>query len=317
MDGATKLDVLLVSTDSVFTVEQAAAMGVTKKMIRTRVDRGEWRRIFPGVIIASMDLATAMQRWRAALLYMGPDAYLAGASAAAWRKYWTFTSVMSSPVDVMVDRAQMRSRHAHRGVNLHRTRELPQKDLIFTDGLQGTNAIRAVIDLCEFGARHDVVALFAHLERKGFIPTLKRRMEELRHGRDLSLLDELLSRAALKRGPVDSPGEAVVDDILWELGFIAHRQYPVQPDGQRYWLDLAIVALKLDFEVDGFEFHVGRFYEDRERDIAVATCGWLPVRITWPELLDRPRLARRLLGIIVSRAQQLGVSLSSLKRTAA
>ena len=66
----------------VLTRRQLLQSGVTPAELRTRIGR-EWRLLLRGVILLGNGLPDVRQRLVAALLYAGPDSWLAGSTAAA------------------------------------------------------------------------------------------------------------------------------------------------------------------------------------------------------------------------------------------
>lgn len=307
---------ILRANDGLFTHSHMKLCGITRSQLRTKIRNGTWREYLPGVFVADAFPITPERRLRATMLYCGPNHALAGPTAASFLGFWDLWDE-NSPVHVTVDRRMNSTSSVIEGVTLHRTSRLEEDDLIEKSGLLATRPTRTLIDLCEYGTDADVVVLFADLEQKGMLNSLRRQMERLRAGRDLSLLDELLARTLLRRGPVDSPGEAIADHIFCSAGFIPARQYRVRAEGDGYRFDFAFPELRLAFEADGYKDHRNKYYADRDRDAAVAADGWLTIRITWPQLMNPAALRDRLIRIITRRAEQLGVPLTSLKRNAA
>lgn len=58
----------------------------------------------------------------------------------------------------------------------------------------------------------------------------------------------------------------------------------------RWMVDVAFPAATLAVEVDGWAWHVGadRFRSDREMGNALVRAGWVLLRFTWHDLINRP-----------------------------
>lgn len=62
--------------------------------------------------------------------------------------------------------------------------------------------------------------------------------------------------------------------------------HPVVVGEELYYLDIALPELRLNFELDGWEFHSGfsSFVEDRRRDVNLSKAGWSVLRFTDPSI---------------------------------
>lgn len=58
------------------------------------------------------------------------------------------------------------------------------------------------------------------------------------------------------------------------------------PREKLHYLDIAFPELRLNFELDGWEFHSGysSFVEDRRRDVNLSKAGWSVLRFTDPSV---------------------------------
>src|SRR5262249_18019503 len=83
--------------------------------------------------------------------------------------------------------------------------------------------------------------------------------------------------------PGGSDLEIWVSDTLVAAGLPAPvRQHKFVVNGRTYYLDLAYPSVKLDIEVDGFEFHRTRvsFDSDRVRQNDLVSADWTVLRFT-------------------------------------
>jgi hypothetical protein len=83
VDISPEVDALARAQHGVVSRLQLADVGVTPSELRWAIGR-RWRLLLPGVVLLSPELPDERQRRVAALLYAGPDAWLAGPTAAAF-----------------------------------------------------------------------------------------------------------------------------------------------------------------------------------------------------------------------------------------
>lgn len=86
-------------------------------------------------------------------------------------------------------------------------------------------------------------------------------------------------------------------------GWVANHRIMI--GGKTYFIDVAYRREKVAVELDGFRFHFNEdsFYNDRERDAALASAGWLPLRFT-DKSIDQ--MSRVLPAILTQRRRLLG-----------
>lgn len=137
----------------------------------------------------------------------------------------------------------------------------------------------------------------------------------LRLGADRQRIAQLLSRRAGHRGVrrarlvvgladpgAESPGESLTRWALLGAGFDAlATQVEVTTRLGTFRLDLAVVALRVGIEFDGFVKYSGALgstapqavFAEKRRQDALDEAGWTIVRVTWADLRDPDELARR------------------------
>ena len=136
--------------DGVLTVKEALAAGFSRAEIRRRVDGGAWQ-LCPGeVLVTQPGPLTLIQRLWCALVSIGPDALLGGASAAALgglrgcEEPW-LTVILASGRRVS----------PRPGVKIRATARLGDEDLA-RDGWPPRTALpRSLIDMAEWSPSHD------------------------------------------------------------------------------------------------------------------------------------------------------------------
>src|SRR5438270_711211 len=120
----------------------AIRLGATREFIQTRLDRGAWRLVYPGVYVVGGAPDTPHQRLVAACLAAGPDA-VASHRAAGWVwRYDGFEHPGPLEITFVEGRGPLRQ-----GVILHRTRRLDPADGTVHNGIPVTTRERTLIDL--------------------------------------------------------------------------------------------------------------------------------------------------------------------------
>lgn len=82
MEMSSQSRALLAAQQGMLTRRQLLDAGVTKAEMRSRLST-RWRVVLPGVVLLDRDLPNEEQRLQAALLFGGPESWLAGPTAAA------------------------------------------------------------------------------------------------------------------------------------------------------------------------------------------------------------------------------------------
>jgi very-short-patch-repair endonuclease len=223
----------------------------------------------------------------AAVLACEPGAFLSHRSAAA---LWGLRMTARRAIDVITPR---RTGGRRPGIDLHKTRHLLPRDTTTVRNIPCTTVARTLLDLA------DVV------DRRG----LERAVEqsEIRRLLDLTAIDDVLARAAGRRGapvlraivadhhPEPAPTKNELERRFLELCRSAALPSPrvnswVTLDGDGFEVDFSWPDAGLIVEVDGYETHCTRaaFERDRQRDRLLVLAGWRVVRFTWRQLLGRP-----------------------------
>jgi very-short-patch-repair endonuclease len=259
--------------DGVMSREQLLAAGLGRGAIRHRLDTGEFTRLFRGVFAIGR-IAVSPRGWaRAALLAVGPDAVLSHRSAA-------FVWGLADPpptVHVSVPGRRLRPRPnlAPHTVALYLPNEVRNRD-----GLRVTSPLRTLRDL----RRDD------DLERLAAEAHLKRLAEP----RELAAL---VPGHAPTRSKLERAMRRIVNAAGLPQPLVNHHVAGRECDF--VWPRERVVA-----ETDGWGAHGDRrsFEDDRARDAALAALGYIVVRFTWRQLVERPLLvAARLAQVLAVR----------------
>lgn len=261
----------------VVSLADARSCRVSAATLRDRAGREAWLPLHPGVWLLPSAPDTRAARHVAAILRVPgvfrerSALFVAGTGMAA-----------PHPPELLLPHA-LRSRTLA-GVDVRRTRHLPEDDLVEIAGHPATTAARAVVDLARRWSVDRLRPLVIDLERDGHL------------GRD-----ELA--ACLTRTPRSLPGRGRVRLVLDDLGWLRSDSdtehdvrrrltelgYPVHPtpfpfrcdDGVVVHLDLALPSRWVYLEVDGRATHAGRgaFEADRRKWTQVVR-HWRPVWVT-------------------------------------
>lgn len=123
-----------------------------------------------------------------------------------------------------------------------------------------------------------------------------------RHSSTLSTL--LTIDGTVRDSLLESRGAALLDRHGLG-GWVFHH-----PVG-RYELDFAFPAQRVAIEVDGWGTHGTRvgFEKDRERDAWLTSRGWVVLRFTWRQVVNRPgTVAARVRETLEHRARSVAIA---------
>lgn len=283
-----------------FTRSQARDSGLSDDQIDRRLATGRWTPLFPqaplGVFIEAATPPTRHTRVWGCLLVAGPRAAL-GDETAAWLWGWC----EDPPLVRLVLPPEVRRRVPHPG--RARRAPLPQGNVVRCHGFPATSQPRTIADCLRF------------LPRGRAADILDRSQQ--RRG------PSLLSIAAAL--PVRGPGSAQARSLLAAADgtrFEAERRcarllrkagftgwaanHPVRLGSEQFVLDFAFAGLKVAVEVDGFAYHsnVDRFQRDRRRQNALVRAGWIVLRFTWHDIVERPdAVVAEIHAVIASRLE--------------
>lgn len=274
------------------------ALGMSSAAIGRRVSTGDWCTVVPGVYRSAHIPHSAEMQLRATVLRLGPDAVVAGRWAAWW---YGLTTIPADPVRIHLPASASRPRW--KGVSVTR-RPLPYEDRTLYRGLVLTSRARTVID-CARDADGGAICDQA-LQRGTTVPSLQAALDRLSPGTGSAAARVLLR--PLREGGVSHPERRLIR-ALRSAGLESWRA-GVHTDtaAGRFWLDLAIVELRLAVEVDGWTVHsrAEAFHTDRERQNALVRAGWTVLRYT-------PRRLQADLDAVVEELRSVEVQRRSVR----
>lgn len=273
---------LLYRHGGVFSRAQAISIGFSESMIETRVRRGTWRRVFPGVYRERREALTWHGRLWAALLYAGRGAVLSHQTAA-------YLGGLISKPDSVVHVTVPQSRRVRRqpGLRIHRARRAG--DIVLADASPPhTSVAETLLDLSEEAATFDTVYGMicdaiseGHTTEEDLLAALTVRSR-------LTWRDELYPMiAAAVAGDHSVLERRYTRDVERRHGLPrSARQVPFSTDdGQRGRRDRVYAHYGLIVELDGRLGHTGAAVsKDRARDRAAAVAGQQSMRFGWTEV---------------------------------
>ena len=281
------------------TARQLVGYGWSRTGIQRRFDAGRLHRLHQGVYAIHPPPYSREQKWLAAVLACGPDAYLCGPSCA---QHWAVAEIPSRTVHVC---SPTRSGRSRQGITVRRRRVDP-RDVRIKDSIPCVSVDLVLIDLAPDHTDAELEQILVAAESLGL---LKRgRLAELiaeRHRQPgiaklarLLLLEPALTRSGLERLVLPICRLAGVDRPRINLPIaVPGRPKPLIVDCA--WPDLRMVV-----EADSQRFH-GDWRQaeiDRERDQLLALAGWQSHRFVRRRLVeDRAGSAERLRLLIAAR----------------
>lgn len=256
----------------VITTAQLAAVGLGRTGVSRRAAAGRLHPVHRGVYAVGHECLSDEGRWLAAVLACGKGAVLSYVSAAA---LWGMLRPRQGPVEVSVAGDPGRRRRI--GIHLRRCPTLTPEQVTRHRGIPVTTPVRTIVDIRRTLPRRKVRQAVRQAEVLGLpigeAPEHDRTRSELER-----LFLQLCSRNTLPQPEVNATVGPLVVDFLW-------------------------LKQKVIVEADGYRYHRGRaaFEEDRSRDVQLKTMGYEVIRLTYTQIVDRPRSVVRALRVALDR----------------
>ena len=270
---------------AVFTRPQALAAGWSVRQVERRLAAGSWRRVTHVAIMSAAAEPTPMTgAWAVRLTW--PDAVTS---------HWTAAAVHGFPVP----QAHESALHAVVARNLRSTAtvvahrlDLEEHEVMRLDGLGGpalTTPARTAVDCLRVADRDEALQLFAWLATRRVLTreALAAEAATTDGRRGTPALVDLLART---RGNALSLAERRLHAALHRGrlgGWTANAT--VRLGGRLVVVDLLFARAGVVVEVDGYGAHGTReaFEQDRRRQNALVDAGYLVLRFTWRDLVER------------------------------
>ncbi|MET7875907.1 DUF559 domain-containing protein [Micromonospora profundi] len=247
-DDADELSWLLFHQEEVLSLDQAR-QHLTPKAIRHRVASGRWRQVHRAVFVAHSGPVSAGQRRWAAVLAAGPEAALAGLTAAQAGGLRGFPD---RPIHLLLP-ASSRRGSLPPGVRVHRTVTLTDPDVVATGQPRRTTPARSIVDAAQWApgdgeARAIIAAGFQQRVVRADdlhqvvdrLPRVRRRRLILATATDAAggshSLPELDFLGLVRRGRLPEP---------------ARQKVRTDSTGRRRYLDVYFEKWRVHVEIDG------------------------------------------------------------------
>jgi hypothetical protein len=264
---------------------QVLELGRTDSEIRTRLRRGAWRLLYPGVYVTHTGPLDFEARVWAALLHAGPPAMASHRTAARLQGL-----LDDDPLVIQISVPNGHRATAQPGLRIHHPRAWYERQQP-SSTIPQTRVEDTVLDMVGLMRNADEVVglVLRACQRRLTTPRRLRaaaaQRRRLRHRR---LLGELLAEA--------TSGVASTLERRYRLNVEVAHGLPravrggawTTPEGQRRYYDVRYREWRLRVELEGLAFHPeDRSWADRARDNAavelgdVVLCyGWRPVTAT-------------------------------------
>jgi len=266
---------------------QLTALGLGKRLIENRMERGQLLRVHRGVFALGRRRLDQHGAWMAAVLACGSSAVLSYGSAA---HLWGIRG-SHGPIEV----TRFSGHRRPHGVRVHQTRSLPVELVTVQAGIPVTSLERVLLDMA---ARLDVRQLehalvAADRSRRLSWPELHRVVEQGvgRRGRGKlrRLIERVDPRAAETRSPTEVDFLALCRDADLPL-----PEVNVLVEGRL--VDFLWLGSRLVVEADSYGYHGDRaaFERDHSSTVALMAAGYQVLRTTHRMLQDDPEPFLRL-----------------------
>jgi hypothetical protein len=263
------------------TWEQLRENGVSESQVRQLAARRLLRRVRPRVYALLGSPPSWERDLLASVLSVGDGAVASHASAA---QLWDFAVLPEDRVEVTVPRDRFPSL---RGVTIHRSLHLEDRDLAERRGIPCTNFERTLSDCTTSLSIGQLGRVLDEGLRRGVasLSALKDCAERLESGpgRHMSTVRGLLAERGIGFDPGGSNSELRVLKLLRRAGMpLPVQQHPVEVRGKAYRLDFAYPALEVLIEYYGLAFHsdASAVAYDSARLTDLTSAGWLPLIFT-------------------------------------
>ena len=267
----------------ILTRRQAHKFGLTNRQIQTRVAAGRWTVVHPGVYRITGAPVTGRQRAYAACEWLGPEALVSHATAAALLR---LPGPRPNRLHVTVPEC-VRNGQRESALTIHRSGGLQRTDRFVVDDIPCTSATLTVLQLAPELDDESLETMFERGRRLGLtsVPALVRRAPDFVRRPGIARIERLVKVVADR--PLESKLEVKARTMLRRYGIAVPA---VQHAVGRYRLDFAWPLLLIAVECDGFEWHGNRlaWKRDRRRIAALEAQGWRIVHLTWDDVTQRP-----------------------------
>lgn len=286
---------------SVFTLQHARLVGLSRKEQEHRVVTGQWVALYEDVY----RVAGATRSWKGDLLAAcwagGFRAVASHRSAAA---LWDLAGGRRSIQEITCPRWR---RARHDGLVVHESKAFDPVDGMVIEGIPVTTPERTLLDLGAVCHESVVEMALDAAEKRELVTRESVRCALKRLGRSgrngVGALRKLLDARSPDRKPTESEMETLLLQVLRRKGFPEPiTQYEIRRAGRFVArVDAAYPEWSIAIEYDSYKHHTGRkaIERDGDRRSRITGAGWVPVTATaadlragGPKLCDAIRGAR-------------------------
>jgi hypothetical protein len=288
------------------TASQLVDLGWSRTGIQRRLEAGRLFRLHRGVYATHPPPYSREQRWLAAVLACGREAYLCGPSAG---RHWRIAEVHSAATHVCSPGRAGRSRE---GITVHR-RLVDPRDVRIKGDIPCVSVDLVLIELAPTHTEAQLEIVLVAAESLGL----------LKRGRLAELITEHRGRPGIQRLSCLLALEPVVVRSVNELDFLpicrlagvdrplVNHPIPVPSRPKPLIVDFAWPEIRMVVEADSQRFHGDWEHAeiDRERDQLLALAGWRCHRFVRRKSADDPAgSAERLQRLTEARVAELADS---------
>jgi very-short-patch-repair endonuclease len=283
---------------------QLLALGMGRRAITGRLERGQLHEVFRGVYVVGVRRISRRGRWTAAVLACGEGAVLSHRSAG---RLWRLLPPAAERVDVTCSKAEVE----RKGIVGHRSR-LRDDEWLVRDSIPVTSPFRTIFDLAAVAGMRELERAFHEAEAREVtdrvsLPMLLERYPGRRGAKNLRALLEAGQPVGITRNDFEEAFVALVD----RFGFRRPRMNaPLAIRGRFFEIDALWEKERVAVELDSRSIHGTRkkFESDRLRDRILVAEGWRTMRVTWRQLQDEPtEIAADLRSALEQTTSALGV----------
>ncbi|MDX6208036.1 MAG: hypothetical protein QOE24_427 [Frankiales bacterium] len=272
--------------EGVLTWAELRALGVPHHLVRRRVEVGAWKRLHREVYVLRDLVRDPVRTSARAALIAGPDgAITSHLLAGHLHRLQGLPELVYPELTV----AQAIGGYSTAGLVVHRTATLEAAPRL-VQGFPATTAARTLADLSPTLTLEQLVSAMDSALRMGTVS--KTQLEAISRrwvGRPgVQLLAKATPLAAVGS---DSPLETRIRLVIVGGGLPEPvLQIVVVVDGDTYRIDMGYLEPQVAIEGDGREPHElpDALFNDRRRQNALSNAGWLPLRFTWHDVINRP-----------------------------
>jgi Transcriptional regulator, AbiEi antitoxin/Protein of unknown function (DUF559) len=264
---------------------QLQELGLSEKMIKTRIAHGGLNRLHRGVYAVGHRATTVESRWMAAVLAHGPHAVLSHRSAG---QLWGLHQLSRIQPEVTCPG----SKKTKKGIVAHRG-TLLRDEVVWVRGIPVTSVPRTMFDLAATRSEREVERAWNEMEVRELRDRLSvPRLLERYPGRKGSLvLARLAGRKELPVGITRNELEEAFLALVDRFGLPRPRMNAHLAVRERFYeIDCLWEDRGVAIELDGGAVHktTKAFHDDRERDRILTAEGFTTARITWDHIRDTP-----------------------------